>query len=145
MLEPTGIAERNIAQIARNQGVSFARLNGKYPNPKQSHADKGLMFRIRSQTMDEVRDITIDRDAPVNIRDVKVNTALPKRECILDFIRQIENSLLLWLSAGCGTLMRPEFLCPTIGNSVCVHRSSFVVNAISCSRTGLVIFYGLKT
>ena len=34
---------------------------------------------------------TIDRDALVDIRDVKVNTALPKRERALDFIRQIRN------------------------------------------------------
>lgn len=34
---------------------------------------------------------TIDRDALVDIRDVKVNTALPKRERALDFIRQIGN------------------------------------------------------
>lgn len=34
---------------------------------------------------------TIDRDALVDIRDVKVNTALPKRERAMDFIRQIRN------------------------------------------------------
>ena len=34
---------------------------------------------------------TIDRDELADIRDVKVNTALPKRERILDFIRQIGN------------------------------------------------------
>lgn len=34
---------------------------------------------------------TIDLDALVDIRDVKVNTALPKRERALDFIRQIGN------------------------------------------------------
>lgn len=34
---------------------------------------------------------TIDRDALVDIRDVKVNTTLPKRERALDFIRQIKN------------------------------------------------------
>ena len=33
----------------------------------------------------------VDRSALVDIRDVKVNTALPKRERILDFIRQIGN------------------------------------------------------
>ena len=32
---------------------------------------------------------TVDRDALVDIRDVKVNTALPKRERAIDFIRQI--------------------------------------------------------
>ena len=34
---------------------------------------------------------TVDHNTLVNIRDVKVNTALPKRERILDFIRQIGN------------------------------------------------------
>lgn len=33
----------------------------------------------------------VERSALVDIRDVKVNTALPKRERILDFIRQIGN------------------------------------------------------
>ena len=34
---------------------------------------------------------TIDRDELVDIRDVKVNTSLPKRERAIDFIRQIRN------------------------------------------------------
>lgn len=34
---------------------------------------------------------TIDRNELVDIRDVKVNTALPKRERAVDFIRQIKN------------------------------------------------------
>jgi len=34
---------------------------------------------------------SINRDALVDIRDVKVNTALPKRERAIDFIRQIRN------------------------------------------------------
>lgn len=34
---------------------------------------------------------TVDRDALVDIRDVKVNTALPKQERAIDFIRQIGN------------------------------------------------------
>lgn len=34
---------------------------------------------------------TIDRDALVDIREVKVNTALPKQERAVDFIRQIGN------------------------------------------------------
>ena len=37
----------------------------------------------------DIRDV--DRSTLVDIRDVKVNTALPKRERILDFIRQIGN------------------------------------------------------
>lgn len=35
---------------------------------------------------------TVDHNTLVDIRDVKVNTALPKRERILDFIRQIGNT-----------------------------------------------------
>jgi hypothetical protein len=34
---------------------------------------------------------TIQRDALVDIRDVSVNTALPKRERAVDYIRQIKN------------------------------------------------------
>ena len=34
---------------------------------------------------------TIDLDELVDIRDVKVNTSLPKRERAIDFIRQIGN------------------------------------------------------
>ena len=33
----------------------------------------------------------INRDELVDIRDVKINTALPKRERAVDFIRQIGN------------------------------------------------------
>lgn len=36
----------------------------------------------------------VDRDSLVDIRDVKVNTALPKQERIQDFIRQIGNPYL---------------------------------------------------
>ena len=34
---------------------------------------------------------TVDHNTLVDIRDVKVNTALPKRERAIDFIRQIGN------------------------------------------------------
>lgn len=34
---------------------------------------------------------TVNRDELVDIRDVKVNTALPKQERVIDFIRQIGN------------------------------------------------------
>ncbi len=34
---------------------------------------------------------TVNRDELVDIRDVKVNTALPKQERAIDFIRQIGN------------------------------------------------------
>ncbi len=37
---------------------------------------------------------TVDREALVDIREVKVNTALPKQERIRDFIRQIGNPYL---------------------------------------------------
>ena len=33
----------------------------------------------------------IDRDSLVDIHDVRVDTSLPKRERILDYIRQIKN------------------------------------------------------
>ena len=36
----------------------------------------------------------IDRDALVDIRDVKVDTSLPKEERIRDFIHQIKNPYL---------------------------------------------------
>ena len=41
--------------------------------------------------MKNVNLATIDRDELVDIRDVKVNTSLPKRERAIDFIRQIGN------------------------------------------------------
>lgn len=34
---------------------------------------------------------TVDPDTLVDIRDVKINTDLPKQERILDFIKQIKN------------------------------------------------------
>ena len=37
---------------------------------------------------------TVDHNTLVDIRDVKVNTALPKRERILDFIRRSATLLL---------------------------------------------------
>jgi len=41
--------------------------------------------------MREVDIRTVDPDTLVDIRDVKVNAALPKRERIFDFIRQVKN------------------------------------------------------
>ncbi len=44
--------------------------------------------------LNAMRDVdirTVDPAALVDIRDVKVNAALPKRERISDFIRQIKN------------------------------------------------------
>ncbi len=43
------------------------------------------------ETMQNVDIRTVDPDTLRDIRDVKVNTDLPKQERILDFIRQIGN------------------------------------------------------
>ena len=49
---------------------------------------------MQSSSITDMKNIdlaTVDRDELVDIRDVKVNTALPKRERAIDFIRQIGN------------------------------------------------------
>ena len=49
---------------------------------------------MQASTIESMKNIDlsrIDRDTLVDIRDVKVNTALPKRERAVDFIRQIKN------------------------------------------------------
>lgn len=49
---------------------------------------------MQTQTIATMKNVdlsTVNRDGLVDIRDVKVNTALPKRERALDFIRQIRN------------------------------------------------------
>lgn len=49
---------------------------------------------MQSSSITDMKNIdlaTVDRDELVDIRDVKVNTALPKRERVIDFIRQIGN------------------------------------------------------
>lgn len=49
---------------------------------------------MQTQTIATMKNVdlsTVNRDWLVDIRDVKVNTALPKRERALDFIRQIRN------------------------------------------------------
>ena len=49
---------------------------------------------MQASTIESMKNIglsRIDRDTLVDIRDVKVNTALPKRERAVDFIRQIKN------------------------------------------------------
>ncbi len=43
------------------------------------------------RAMQEVDVRTVDREALQDIRDVEINTGLPKGERILDFIRQIGN------------------------------------------------------
>lgn len=47
--------------------------------------------REQIEAMQNVDIRTVDPDTLRDIRDVEVNTALPKRERILDFIRQIGN------------------------------------------------------
>ena len=47
--------------------------------------------REEIEAMQSVDVRTVDRESLKDIRDVKVNTDLPKRERILDFIRQIGN------------------------------------------------------
>lgn len=47
--------------------------------------------REQVEAMQNVDIRTVDPDTLRDIRDVEVNTALPKRERILDFIRQIGN------------------------------------------------------
>jgi len=47
--------------------------------------------------LNSMRDIdirTADPDALVDIRDIKIDTTLPKRERISDFIRQVKNPYL---------------------------------------------------
>ena len=47
--------------------------------------------REQIEAMQNVDIRTVDPDTLRDIRDVEVNTALPKRERILDFVRQIGN------------------------------------------------------
>lgn len=49
------------------------------------------LTREEIQSMQDVDVKTVDRDSLRDIRDVKVNTELPKQERILDFIQQIGN------------------------------------------------------
>ena len=49
------------------------------------------MQSVSITNMKNIDIATVDRDALVDIRDVKVNTALPKRERAIDFIRPIRN------------------------------------------------------
>ena len=46
------------------------------------------------ETMRSVDIRTVNPDTLADIRDVKVNTALPQRERIFDFIRQVKNPYL---------------------------------------------------
>jgi len=49
---------------------------------------------MNATVLNAMRDVdiqTVDPATLADIREVKVNTALPKRERILDFIRQVKN------------------------------------------------------
>ncbi len=52
---------------------------------------QGVFTREQIEAMQNVDIRTVDPDTLRDIRDVTVNTDLPKRERILDFIRQIGN------------------------------------------------------
>lgn len=44
--------------------------------------------------LDEMKNVdirTVEKDSLVDIKDVELDTTLSRRECILDFIRQIKN------------------------------------------------------
>ena len=53
--------------------------------------DLPAITKEQIEAMQNVDIRTVDRNSLRDIRDVKVNTSLPKRERILDFIRQIGN------------------------------------------------------
>ena len=47
-----------------------------------------------SVTIEELQSVdirTVDRDTLVDLRDVKINTALPREERFIDFLTQIKN------------------------------------------------------
>ena len=50
-----------------------------------------MLTAVDIEKMQAVNPETVDRSALKDIRDVHVNTELPKKERILDFIRQIGN------------------------------------------------------
>ena len=50
-----------------------------------------MLTAVDIQKMQSVNPETVDRSALKDIREVHVNTELPKKERILDFIRQIGN------------------------------------------------------
>lgn len=52
---------------------------------------QGIFTREQIEAMQTVDIRTVDPDTLRDIRDVTVNTDLPKKERILDFIRQIGN------------------------------------------------------
>ncbi len=52
---------------------------------------QGIYTREQIEAMQNVDIRTVDPETLRDIRDVEVNTSLPKKERILDFIRQIGN------------------------------------------------------
>jgi len=64
--------------------------------------EQRVYTREQIEAMQDVDVRTVDPSDLRDIRDVKVNTDLPKRERILDFIRQIGNPLLLPAREVCG-------------------------------------------
>ena len=62
--------------------------------PESSHnheITQARRYDMDAYTASDMDIRAVDPAALVDIRDVKVNTALPKRERILDYIRQIGN------------------------------------------------------
>ena len=53
--------------------------------------EQGIYTKEQIEAMQNVDIRTVDPETLRDIRDVDVNTALPKKERILDFIRQIGN------------------------------------------------------
>lgn len=49
------------------------------------------METFNLEAMRNVDPSTVDRDTLVDIRDVTINTELPKRERMIDFLKQIKN------------------------------------------------------
>ena len=66
---------------------------------------------------------SIDRNKLVDIRDVKVNTALPKMERAKDFIRQIGNPYCYrhgkYVVLVAGADLQPLFELPVLGFELC--------------------------
>ena len=48
-------------------------------------------LRTTLESLKEVDLQTVDRDELVDIRDVKINTELPREERLMDFVKQIKN------------------------------------------------------
>ena len=67
-------------------------VNNTIPLSSHNHEiTQARRYGMDTYTASDMDIRAVDPAALVDIRDVKVNTALPKRERILDFIRQIGN------------------------------------------------------